>query len=169
MQLIQYLESVNNKYIDKRILNDHKQFDYDNYNDFKLVLTFLMTNIYNKSFYDLTDARIEQDKFRKLIKDKYKNCIIKGSISEECEAAHIMEINNGGNYDIDNGILLDSSLHKTFDKYFWCINPYTLLIEVKENINVGSIYQYKNKKINLELNEKMKYNLIIRYNLYTNK
>jgi len=30
------------------------------------------------------------------------------------------------NFDINNCLLLSSNLHKTFDKYYWSINPNTL-------------------------------------------
>ena len=67
----------------------------------------------------------------------------------------------------------DTSMHfakwyaRTFDKYLWSINPDTLVIECKTNFNIGSIGKYKNKKINIKLNEKIKKNLQYHYNIFS--
>ena len=58
-------------------------------------------------------------------------------------------ISDHGSYDINNGLLLTSTLHKTFDKYYWSI------IETKNNINIGSIKNYVGNKVNLELNDNL--------------
>jgi exopolyphosphatase/guanosine-5'-triphosphate,3'-diphosphate pyrophosphatase len=38
------------------------------------------------------------------------------------------------------------------DKFKWAINPETLIIEVKQGVNIGSIRQYSGQKVNLVLN-----------------
>jgi predicted restriction endonuclease len=83
--------------------------------------------------------------------------------------------NNNANANIDinninNGLLLCSNLHKTFDKYLWTINPDTLEIEIanyEQNI-IGSIYTrfIKNPKVLLDMNKELYNNLKHRYNKF---
>jgi predicted restriction endonuclease len=63
-------------------------------------------------------------------------------IADECEAAHIVPVAENGEYILFNGLLLGANIHKTFDKFLWSINPKTLMIEYKNNKNVGSIANY---------------------------
>lgn len=108
--------------------------------------------------------RNEQETFRNKLIKKYKTCVITGFNEEECEACHINPLSEYADNNCNNGLLLTASLHKTFDKYLWSINPKTSKIETKLKNNL--ITQYKNKKINLSkltLN-----NLEIHYNNYKN-
>jgi hypothetical protein len=76
-------------------------------------------------------SRIEQDNFRKRLIDKYGKCIITGENETGCEAAHINDLKDEPlNYDTENGLLLNRTLHNYFDKLYWCINPKTMKIEV---------------------------------------
>ena len=105
--------------------------------------------------------RNEQGSFRNRLIKKYKKCIITGFDIQECEACHIDPFSESFDNDINNGILLTASLHKTFDKYHWSINPKTRKIETSLENNL--ITNYKNKKIDLDkltlLNLKNHYNL----------
>ena len=118
--------------------NNYKQFNYDSYEEFKIDLDFLLSNIYSDiQIINLQtkEQRLDQDTFRKELIKKYNRCIISNSIDIECEACHIIPYAICKNFDVDNGLLLSSDLHKTFDKYCWSINPNTLKIEINKNIN----------------------------------
>jgi hypothetical protein len=146
---------------------DYTLFNYDNYDDFEMDLYFLIETLYSdyKIFKNKQD-RIEQEQFRRDLINKYRKCIITGSSClTELEAAHIVnfrEDNNNNN--VDNGLLLKSNIHKTFDNNLWAINPKSLLIEVKDNIDAGEIMNYNGSKINIILNDRMLNNLKQRYN-----
>jgi hypothetical protein len=43
-----------------------------------------------------------------------KSCIISNNDYEECDAAHIVPLLDSNNYDVDNGLLLDKSLHSSY-------------------------------------------------------
>ena len=67
-----------------------------------------------------------------------------------CEACHIIPFSESNNFDIDNGLLLNSNLHKLFDKYYWSINPETLCIETSDKCNTyDCITLYKNKHLEI--------------------
>ena len=72
---------------------------------------------------------------------------------EVCEAAHIIPFSKCENFDIDNGLLLNSILHKLFDKYDWSINPNSLCIEInKVSTDIYNILKpYENKHIKILL------------------
>jgi hypothetical protein len=164
-QLEQYLINSNGIIY----LNDmeYKDFNYDTYDDFEIDLFFLIETLYSdyKIFKNKQD-RIEQEQFRRDLINKYRKCIITGSTClSELEAAHIVNFReDNSNNNIDNGLLLKSNIHKTFDDNLWCINPKSLLIEVKNNIDAGEIMNYNGCKINIIFNDKMLINLKKRYN-----
>ena len=164
-KLEEYLDSINDNYVDISLLDNYNEYGYESYNDFKIVIEFLFQNIYNLSFLEKGKKRMGQEDFRNIIKEKYKRCIITDSIDEECDAAHIVEQHNGGTYDTDNGLLLNSAIHKTFDKYYWTINPDTMIIMVKNN-HRGTIKKYEGIQVNLNMNPKLYKNLTTRYNLF---
>ena len=149
--LEQFLDSYLGKVLNDDILHTYTYFGYTNEEIYKLHLLFLLNNVYTHiKLVDVKHKRLEQREFRQLLLEKYKTCIIsKNSCLDELEACHIVEIKNNGNYSIDNGIILERNLHSTFDKNFWCINPYTLKIEIKEN-HKGSITKYRNVNVNIE-------------------
>lgn len=130
-------------------------------------LEFLVDTIY-------TDYKITKDKlirdgqqiFRDELINKYGCCIVTG---ETClatlEACHIIPLCKSKNYDIDNGLLLRSDLHKTFDHHYWSINPLTLKVVINNNIHdVGEIKNYENYKINIQLNDKLIKNIENNFN-----
>ena len=75
-------------------------------------------------------------------------------------------INENESYNLNNGIILISNLHKTFDKYLWSINPETFTIEIKNNVNVGNIKHYMGQKINIVLNNELINNMKYHYNKF---
>lgn len=60
-------------------------------------------------------------------------CVISNIHYESCQASHIYDLKYEPlNYDINNGILLNATLHLEFDKLKWCIDPYTYKIIISE-------------------------------------
>lgn len=116
--------------------------------------------------------RMEQHKLRQIVVARDKKCIITGNHEKQCDTAHIkpeIECSKEEKLDPDNCILLDKSLHKLFDDYFWSINPNTFRIEVTEEVKddpTFSIYQYRDKKIKL-LSEQLKF-IKLHYNNFIN-
>ena len=66
--------------------------------------------------------RDSQKNLKKNLIKKYNRCIISDIHSNDCEVYHIIPISEGGNYNINNGLLLNIALHKSFDNYTWSIN-----------------------------------------------
>ena len=170
---------------DKKIyVNDLEPdyFDYEDDEELTIDLEFLTETvlddyelIYNQNNPKYSkESREKQGDFRKSLIKKYTCCIISGTRSEyEIEAAHIIPYCEGKyNFYLNNGLLLKSNLHKTFDKFLWSINPDTFCIEVK-NISsdiLGEINDYKNKKVQQldETDIKLKKNLTNHYNKFIN-
>lgn len=103
---------------------------------------------------------IAQDMYRKAIINRYKKCIISNMNIEVCEACHIIPFSESNNFDINNGLLLNSNLHKLFDKYYWSINPETLCVEVSKKCNTYdciTIYNNKHLVILKQFNETIEY------------
>jgi hypothetical protein len=146
------------------LFDNYSNFGYPSKETLYVDLDFLVNNIYHTTLIDSNNIRLSQEEFRKELLNKYNKCIISDNdCYHELEACHIVEVHNGGDYLINNGIILQANLHNTFDKYLWCINPYTKLIEVKDN-HLGSINQYIHKYIDID--DSIIDNLIIRYNEY---
>ncbi len=76
---------------------------------------------------------------------------------------------NSNNYDIDNGLLLTGSLHDTFDKHYWCIDPINLTVVLNKS-KIGNknltCCEYENKKIRITPNNKLLHNLQKRYDIF---
>jgi len=119
---------------------------YTDKEDFYLDKHFLMDNVYHKK--TEIKYRTNQNDFRKKLIETYKVCIVTGfSDIDELEACHIVPCTESNTH-IDNGILLNRMIHKTFDKYLWSIHPESFHIEISNNINRNSsILQYKDKII----------------------
>ncbi len=100
---------------------------------------------------ELKDKRIDQDKFRDLLIKRYNKCIITGNGDAVCEGCHIIPLSECNNYDIDNGLLLDNSIHTLFDKYLLTIYHKTSQIMIKEKIlkndNYVNFTKYNGMKI----------------------
>ncbi len=73
-----------------------------------------------------------QKLYRDAIITRYNRCVVSDMSVEVCEAAHIIPFSKCENFDINNGLLLNSILHKLFDKYYWSINPNSLCIEINK-------------------------------------
>ena len=145
-----------------------KKFDYIDESIFNYHLTFLLENCYNIKIIDNSRYRLNQSEFRKQLLQKFNNkCIVTGeNCIDELEACHIIPINENESYNLNNGIILISNLHKTFDKYLWSINPETFTIEIKNNVNVGNIKHYMGQKINIVLNNELINNMKYHYNKF---
>jgi len=164
-----YLFNLNKNYIIKsELLKDYENFDYEDEDIMELDLDLLLAVKYkNIKASDTKDERKEQTKFRKNLLKIYSKCIVTDNDCEtELDAAHIIPHSDGGEYNFDNGLILNTNIHRTFDKYLWSINPNTLMIECKKDFNIGTIEKYKNKKINIKLNNKLKKNLEYHYNQF---
>lgn len=175
LSLINYLEDINNgkeeRKLSSNITNSYRYFSYPNECSFKIDLELMLETVYNQII--LVDvpqkSRLTQNEFRTQLMDLYQSrCVISSNSNpDELEAAHIVEVCDGGDYDISNGLILEANLHKTFDKYQWVINPDTLKIEVREG-HSGSITKYVDKKIYLNLNPVLYSNLKFRYDKFAN-
>jgi predicted restriction endonuclease len=168
--LINNLSNYKGVQINKSLLNEYKRYGYDDRKEFKMDIKYICKDnnieiVDNKKFED-KEKRNDQVKFRKNLIDYYKKCIITGSIIEECEAAHIIPVKDGGKYELTNGLLLSSNLHKTFDLYYWSINPRTSCIEVL-NDESGLILLYKNKKVDISNNTLL--HIQYHYDIFTKK
>jgi hypothetical protein len=151
----------------------------------KILNDLLENNIYtieeiNFAFYDLFNIdiddvnelleerikRVKQTEFRNELINRDKNCIISGEPSDICEAAHIIPYNECKNFDVNNGLLLNASLHKLFDKYKFSINPKTLEITFdKSLLNNNSYINYtKYHGVKLNLTKKIIKNLEYHWN-----
>ena len=141
--------------------NNYKQFNYDSYEECNIYSDIHIINFQTR------EQRLDQDSFRKELIKKYNRCVISDSIDIECEACHIIPYSICKNFDIDNGLLLSSDLHKTFDKYCWSINPKTLKVEINKNINdCGKIKNYEDTTVNIKLNNRLYNNLLYHYDIF---
>lgn len=172
--LVDYLKQINNNSVGERklssnITNSYTYFGYPTEFSFKIDLELLLETVYNQiTLVNIPQkTRLTQKEFRTQLMDLYQSrCVISSNSNpDELEAAHIVEVCTGGDYDISNGLILEANIHKTFDKYQWTINPVTMQIEVKHG-HLGSITKYLDKKINLSLNPVLYSNLKSRYDKF---
>jgi|SaaInlStandDraft_3_1057020.scaffolds.fasta_scaffold34462_2 hypothetical protein len=167
-----FLDKFNNEKITSDIYNKYNFFGYKDKKTYILDLKFLIENVYKIEIIEESRKRINQKEFRQILLEKYSNkCIITGSFCEvELTACHIIPITDGENYDLDNGILLKENLHRTYDNYYWSINPFTKKVEINKNISyVGEIYDYKDVLLNLSINSTMFLNLKYHYSIFLEK
>ena len=165
------IDNNSQEIIIKDFLSNFEKYNYDDESEMELDLNILLQVKYKniKKVEERTELdRKYQKRFKKDLLERYNNkCVISDNdCKDELEAAHIIPVSEHGSYNIDNGLLLSSNLHKTFDKYYWSINPNTLLIEIKDNTNVGSIKKYYNKKLNIEINHSILKNLSYHYDKF---
>lgn len=111
------------------------------------------------SCFSIKEQRLKQQEFRMKVINRDKYCILSKSHPDMCEACHIIpysECDEGNIYNINNGILLESGLHKLFDKYEWSINPNKKTVELSPKLlndnSYGLIKKYHNKKVSLNDN-----------------
>jgi hypothetical protein len=109
--------------------------------------------------------RRNQETFRNRLIERYETCIITGSDQIVCEACHIIpfaECSEDDKYNVNNGLLLRSDLHKLFDKKLMRIfvNDNNVHLEISDEIldnpNMFEYRQYDKKKLNID-NKSIKY------------
>jgi predicted restriction endonuclease len=158
-----YLDNYNNGELSNEIFNNYKLFDYTNEWLYKQHLKFMLANMYNIKIIEPKRKRFGQQEFRTGLLKKYNNrCVVtQQTCIHELDAAHIIPVSDTEDYDINNGLLLRTTIHQTFDKFLWSINPVTSKIEIKQNVDVGEIKKYYDVKVNigLETNIRLKKNL----------
>ena len=164
------------EYIESRInVEDHTNIFYDIYSNYekyefinseycKNYLCIIFSELFEKEI-DLNlinemsnkkeiTPRANQKTFRKDIISRFTSCVVSDIHYESCQASHIYDLqDNKLNYDINNGILLNATLHMEFDTLKWCIHPYTYKIIIAEK------YQHQNldikKYIDIDLQSKL--------------
>lgn len=142
------------------ICNDYKKYGFINREYCKNYLLIIFSELFNKDVdLDIVDGmnksdkilRIDQDKFREQIISRFKTCIISDVHHESCQASHIYDLKyDNSNYDSNNGLLLNATLHLEFDKLKWCIHPVTY------EIVVSNRFQNQNLEINKYLNKDLR-------------
>ena len=154
----------------RNIYSEYELFNYNSSELFKIDVDSLLS-IYQIQLTEPKKIRSKQEKFRDDLIKRDKSCIISNNDYEECDAAHIVPLLDSNNYDVDNGLLLDKSLHSSFDKHYWCIHPNTLKIVLKSNLQGRNLscVKYENQLINIKPNNKILENLQKRYELFLNE
>jgi putative restriction endonuclease len=163
-----------------KIIDAYKKTEIDNlFSLYKYLTTKFWKEDVDLEMYDefsyectteLSDKRTIQNKFRKSLIIRYEKCIISGNGEIVCEACHIKPYilcNEKEKSDVNNGLLLDSSLHKLFDNYLISINPNTFALEISNKLDMNNYnfaWKYKNKLIKVN-NISRKY-LEFHYNLF---
>ena len=166
-----YLDKHDNSQLYDTIYERYIEFGYDNKELYRLHLDFMLKNLYNITIIKNNKKRLGQLEFRKQLLKKFNNkCIVTNeTCCDELTASHIIPVSEEENYDIDNGLLLSETLHRTFDKYKWSINPDTHTIVINPRQNVGSIKKYENHKLYLSMNDRLYENISQHYNTFLKK
>lgn len=165
---IENIENILNNYtkINLSIFDNYSKYGYPSKETLYDDLYFLVDNIYHTTIIDPCLVRLSPDEFKNTLLNKYNKCIIsENNYYDELEACPIVDVYMGGDFMLNNGFILEANLYKTFVKNLWCINPYTKLIEIKED-HYSSINKYINKSINID--KIILDNLIIRYKEFKN-
>ncbi len=156
--IFQKLENIDNQNITKT-LNDRYKILIELFD--KAVVDYYM---YDKYLYlDNVDSLEEQINrngqflFKKQLIERYGCCVISKNTVETCDAAHIIpysKLNTNDKYNIDNGLLLRTDLHRYFDNKILKINPLTLIVSFnKDWLAKNQNYnEYNNIKININQN-----------------
>jgi len=165
-QLELYLDKYSK--INELVYDKYESFGYDNEYTFIEDLNFFVDKVYKLSVYDDNQKRIKQQEFKNVLIDKYETCIISGSNCHSESVACCIQFSEDINYVLSNGILLKKNLSDTFNKYLWSINPNTLMVEVRDNIDVGEIKKYKNYELGIEVSNEMYLNLLDHYYKFIN-
>lgn len=154
--------------IDTSIFSQYEKFGYESKDIFKIDLEFLILS-YGVQITEHKKFRSGQEKFRDELINRDKTCVISANDYDECDAAHIVPLVKSNNYDIDNGLLLNKTLHDSFDKHYWCIDPHTLRVilnKSKLSDRKFSCTKYDNILVNIQPNKKMLKNLKKRYEMF---
>ena len=154
--------------LDRSIYSQYNDFNYNDKDIFKIDVDFML-DVYNIQLMKSSKIRSNQDTFRNKLIIRDISCVITGNDYDECDAAHIIPLLDSNNYDIDNGLLLTGSLHDTFDKHYWCIDPIYLTVVLNKS-KIGNknltCCEYENKKIRITPNNKLLHNLQKRYEIF---
>lgn len=134
-----------------------------NDNDKQITIQMLLFVAYDIYKYDLmtkiTEERIKrqfQDKFKNQVIKKYGYCVISNDDVDICEACHIIpfcESDYTNMYNINNGLLLSSGLHKLFDQYSMSIDNDGIVVLSEKILSKSSFknyHKYHNMKLNLD-------------------
>jgi len=168
--LVSYIKNSKklNINLDRSIYSQYNDFNYNDKDIFKIDVDFML-QIYDIQLTENAKIRSNQDMFRNKLIIRDISCVITGNDYDECDAAHIIPLSNSNNYDIDNGLLLTGSLHDTFDKHYWCIDPINLTVVLNKS-KIGNknltCCEYENKKIRITPNNKLLHNLQKRYDIF---
>jgi len=127
-----FLDNYDNKELSSNIFSRYKEFNYDDDELFQIDLEFLLNNIYKIKIVEPKIKRMCRAEFRQSLFERFNNrCIVTGNDCPlELEACHIISVATNEDYSLENGLLLNTNIHKTFDKYYWSINPDTFQIEI---------------------------------------
>ena len=156
--IFQQLENIDNQNITKT-LNDRYKILIELFD--KAVVDFYMYDKYNYLYnIDTLEEQINrhgQILFKKQLIDRYQCCVISKNTEETCDAAHIIpysKLTIDNKYDINNGLLLRTDLHRYFDTKILKINPLTLIVSFnKDWLAKNQNYnEYNNIKININQN-----------------
>ena len=153
---------------EKKILNNYSKDNYDDEDIFNFHLDFVKkfydfeiidNNIENsKDFHNFINlinhqgsGRVEAKDWSSMVKELYNNeCILSGRNS--VQACHIIELKDKEDiltHNIYNGLCLDIRYHYLFDKYYWTINPVSLMVEIRDDYKDEDLDQFRGKKINI--------------------
>ena len=155
-KIYEEIESMKEKQLTNYIINYYKNNKHS-----QLTIETLLFIAYDLKKYTIPEdknVKIEkrryQYKFRDELIKKYSHCIVTGKSHKICEASHIIPYKENLNkrYDINNGLLLCSELHKMLDEYLISIDADGKLIlsnEVLSDAGFANYKEYHLKKLNL--------------------
>jgi len=156
------------KDIENVVLSNINMLHSDLYNKLlqtfsEVKINFVMYSMY-KYIHDGTEEknkRKDQNSFKKSLIHRYGKCVISGSDEFVCEACHIIPFascDNKDKYNVDNGILLRTDLHKLFDEKLLKIDPKTFCVIIHDSILSNSkmhyCWDFNGMKININKNSK---------------
>lgn len=77
----------------------------------------------------------KKQEFYNIVIEKFKKCAISKHPQTRCDVVHIKQHIDAAHellYDINNGLLLDSGIHKIFDQHYLSIHPDTNCVEINK-------------------------------------
>lgn len=99
-----------------------------------------------------------QNKFRHLVQDRDKKCLVTGLCGYECDAAHIIPYNICHEYSLQfiydrrNGIFLSKNIHALFDRFYWTFDIYDVIwspISNKYSCRIIVVPNHKHKHLTI--------------------
>jgi len=156
--IFEELDKIDNLHENEQLINKYKSLSetYD-----KAIVDFYMYDKYNYMYdEDTMNKQINRNgqiTFKKQLIERYGCCIISRNTEETCDAAHIIpfsRLKTDDKYNINNGLLLRTDLHRYFDKKIFKIDPLTLIVNFdKDWLDKNQNYnEYNNIKININSN-----------------